>query len=516
MVTIWHAWQDEERAVLAQWASAYTHYTGAEVSLVYVPPADLGARFAEGAASGTGPDAVFGPPEWLGRWALEGLIRPLDALLPEALRRRLLRVSREAAVFNGALYGVPLSGAVLALYYNRDKVPVPPESVVALLREAERAAAGGKTGLLLSSGLQWVVPYLYALGGALMDGQGSPAFNSAAGQAWLMQLAELSRAPGVALGHDGARFAQGEAAMVIDGPWRLDAFLSALGGRLGVAPLPALRGGIPLPWLRTENAYLSAAVSARQTADVLDFLAHVLDTPELAGAVARAGQIPTVEGAVSVESPVGAFVQQAMQGMPFPNRPELEAYWAPVQGAIDAAMMQRGAPEALADALASAEEAVAGRVAEIRANLPETVFPSFAPAASLSARSMAVSSEPIFPFVLQNPVTFTEQRTHPEFGCAWQGIAGEMRSIDGGPLTRIIMVHVRGSGLNTFVVAGTAPAYGAGGWEVFVGEDASPDTYHVTLMHTNGELLSETFRVRFPGNCQGNLARLDFRQVKPL
>ncbi|MBN1285463.1 MAG: extracellular solute-binding protein [Anaerolineae bacterium] len=500
-LTLWHAWQGEARAALDRWVQAYT--AGVRVETTYIPLNDLGARFAAATDAGTGPDCVIGPPEWLGRWALEGLVRPLGDVLDEAARRCAHRVAWDAVTFEGAVYAVPLVCSTLALYYDRARLPAPPATFEAML---QAAAAGG---LVFDRGVQWAVGYLHALDGALMDARGSPALQSAAGAAWLARLAEMYRTPGVITDPTGSAFAGGRAAMAVDGPWRLAVYRAALGDRLGVALLPALGGKPAAPWVRAENAYISRAIGGDRPAAVMRFLSHILSS---------AGDMPGVTGALPVsldavpggDALLAGFMAQAAQGVPFPNRPELEAYWAPVQRAIDAVVVHSADPAAALDEAAAAVQA---QVAGIRANLPDSVYPSFA--APATRRSMVVEG-PIFPFILQGEIKFEAQTAHPQLGCAWQGVAGTMRSMDGQPMTRVIMVHVRGSGLSVFVVAGTAEDHGPGGWEVTVGSEAAPDTYHVTLMHTNGELLSETFRVRFPGSCEGNLARLDFVQVKPL
>ncbi len=516
-LSLWHAWQGAARALLDQWVRSYMHkHTGVQVEVTFIPLGSLGTRFAEATTAGTGPDLVLGPTEWLGRWAAEGLIRRLDDILPQTLRTSAHPVAWDAVSVENRICAVPLTCSTLALYYNRRILPALPPSFNALKGAARAAAAMGKVGLVFNMSLQWAASYLPTLGGALMDVHGDPAINDAAGRAWLARMAGVYRAEGVSTDYKGDAFVRGEAAMIVDGPWHMDAYRAALGASLGVAVLPPLDGRPAAPWVRTENAYVSAAIGGSKPALAMNFLMHVLGAAAPSGAALRAGLLPVDLDAVPpTDAALRVFAEQAAGGVPFPNRPEMEAYWAPMQNALYATV-QGGM--STTDALKNATADIAARIAAIRANLPATVYPSFAPAEARfeSLRSVAMPDEPIFPFVLQKEITYTSQSAHPRLGCRWQGIAGEMRSMDGQPMTRVIMVNVRGNGLNTFVVAGTATEHGPGGWEVFVGEDARADIYHVTLMHTNGELLSETFRVRFPGNCQGTLARLDFKQVKPL
>lgn len=500
-LTLWHAWQGVERVVLGHWVEAYTaRHNDVRIETTFYPLNELGARFADATAAGLGPDCVVGPPEWLARWVLEGLARPLDDVLDTTTRGRVCQVTWDAVAWEGSVYAVPVLCTTLALYYDKGRLIEPPATFEAML------GAAAQSGLIFNTSVPWAVPYLHALGGSLMDESGDPALQGAVGECWLSGLVQAYHAEGVVLGHTGDAFMRSEAAMVVDGPWKLAPYRAALGDRLGVAVLPMFEGESAAPWVRTENVYISRAAGGETPAAVMHFLASVLSEP----VQTEEALSVNLDAALGDNPLLAGFAAQVAQGVAFPNRPELEAYWVPVQRAIDAVTVRDADPTVELNAAARAIET---RIAEIRANLPDSVYPTFAAA---TVRRSVMAEEPIFPFVLQGDVVFSAQDVHPEFGCSWQGIAGGMRSMDGEPLTRVVMVHVRGSGLNVFVVAGTAVDHGPGGWEVTVGEAAVSDTYHVTLMHTNGELLSETFRVRFPGDCASNLAKLDFVQVKPL
>jgi hypothetical protein len=358
--------------------------------------------------------------------------------------------------------------------------------------------------LIFDMSLQWTVGYLHALRGALMSASGDPTVNDQAGREWLSLLAEVQeRSRGtnaIAIDYRNTQFCQGFAAMIVDGSWNLKTYRATLGNSLGAAPLPLVEGQRPAPWVRTENFYVNAAASQQRLETALDFLALVTSQNGQAVAASLAGHVP-INADTSLADPLlRTFLEQATGGAPFPNRPELEAYWAPMQNAIRTVTGEGVSP---ASALEAATAAITARIAEIRAAAQIPVAPLPAP-----------TKEAVFPFGLQErTVTLVPQEVYPELGCTWQGIGGEVLGPDGEPVTGMI-VHVRGSDLDTFVVSGTAPAYGASGWETFVGEEVNSDVYFVQLMQTDGELASDVVRVRFSSSCQGNLALVNFVQLR--
>ncbi len=123
-------------------------------------------------------------------------------------------------------------------------------------------------------------------------------------------------------------------------------------------------------------------------------------------------------------------------------------------------------------------------------------------------------TEPPYAFILQNnQVTFVPQFVYPSQQCNWQGIAGQVFGLSGEPLTGLL-VHVYGSGIDTYVTSGTNANYGSSGWEQFVDNRPNGNEYFVQLVHPDTRQLSDVIRIAFPNSCAGNLALVYFQQVK--
>ncbi len=89
---------------------------------------------------------------------------------------------------------------------------------------------------------------------------------------------------------------------------------------------------------------------------------------------------------------------------------------------------------------------------------------------------------------------------HP--GCAWYGIAGEVRNADGSPRPATLL-HVTGPGyFDLRLLSGSDTRYGAAGFEVQLPADAAPsNTYTIRIEDGFGNPLSPDQPVPFSGDC---------------
>ncbi len=116
-----------------------------------------------------------------------------------------------------------------------------------------------------------------------------------------------------------------------------------------------------------------------------------------------------------------------------------------------------------------------------------------------------------------NRVIFSAQFTHPELGCNWQGIGGQILGMSGEPLIGYT-VRVEGVTDQTLIlqtVSGGATAYGPSGWEIKLADGPNTYVYRVTLFQDERRV-SDPKLVAFPGDCGRNLGIMNFHQLTPL
>lgn len=124
------------------------------------------------------------------------------------------------------------------------------------------------------------------------------------------------------------------------------------------------------------------------------------------------------------------------------------------------------------------------------------------------------------PFVLQEgSPNYIPNIYHPDSGCNWLGVAGQVISLSEAPL-RDVFVQLGGSldgqTLEMLTMSGMAPSYGQAGYE-FVLSDApvaSTGTLWLQVLDQAGLPLSEKLYFDTFQDCDKNLAVIYFKQVK--
>lgn len=110
---------------------------------------------------------------------------------------------------------------------------------------------------------------------------------------------------------------------------------------------------------------------------------------------------------------------------------------------------------------------------------------------------------------------------HPELGCRWLGLAGQVLDIDELPVKDIV-VEVGGT-LNGFPVLGLAVTgesnpYGPGGYEIKLGDEpiASDGTIWAQVFDLDGNPISAPTYFPTYEDCEKNLILLNFVQARTL
>lgn len=119
------------------------------------------------------------------------------------------------------------------------------------------------------------------------------------------------------------------------------------------------------------------------------------------------------------------------------------------------------------------------------------------------------------PFIFGNQAPQFIGNTN-SLGCAWQGIGGQVFDLAGQAYLNQLTVEVSGGGLAQPITAltGSNTLYGASGFEIQVAQGINTATYFVKLKSRFGSDVSAPVQLTFPGNCTGNLALVNFTQLR--
>ncbi len=152
---------------------------------------------------------------------------------------------------------------------------------------------------------------------------------------------------------------------------------------------------------------------------------------------------------------------------------------------------------AVSEPVASSSEATGSESPVMEFNqLKETVPGSFLP----------YDLQSVEPLYLANFV-------HPEEGCNWMGVAGQIFDENLQPKDGLVIV-VEGVVNNTMVeflgFSGLAQTYGPGGYELVLSQVNSPGIFWIQLFDVTGNPLSGIYSFQMDGNCEKNLAVINF------
>lgn len=131
-----------------------------------------------------------------------------------------------------------------------------------------------------------------------------------------------------------------------------------------------------------------------------------------------------------------------------------------------------------------------------------------------------VEDESNFTFDLQaKPESISATLFKQDRTCTWNGIAGQAFDLQGRSVPGItvqVSGPMYGKDIQFLSMTGSAPWYGAGGYEIFL-TDKPLDTkgeYQVRLVDQVGRGLSPRFTFDTSSDCSKNLVIVNFKQIK--
>ncbi len=297
------------------------------------------------------------------------LIQPLP--LMEKDRSLYLENAVESFTYDGKTYGFPRSIEALVVFYNKDVLEYPFETLEEYDKYGKERVKQGKYGLVgridqFYYGFGFLNAYGAKIFGRKADGTYNPydvQLNNPGVEKGLETLANFMRDNMPVkdfLGENGwtlpiQMLSDGRAAALISGPWDVFA-LAASGVNYGVAPLPKLEGDRPLRPFYGAKAYVVSAYSKH--ADLAQRFLQFINQPQHAlTRYQQIGELPPINKLL--EDPVitnddfaNAIGEQVLNADPMPAIKEICAVWAPMVEAILSAGDDKTDPrQALNDAV---------------------------------------------------------------------------------------------------------------------------------------------------------------------
>lgn len=107
---------------------------------------------------------------------------------------------------------------------------------------------------------------------------------------------------------------------------------------------------------------------------------------------------------------------------------------------------------------------------------------------------------------------------HPDDGCNWLGVAGQIFDQDGNELIDLNIIAgstAKENGDTQQATSGSSLAYGLGGYEIILANqpEDTAGTYWVQVLNQNGEPLSERVFFDTVNDCEHNLVLVNFSPI---
>jgi ABC-type glycerol-3-phosphate transport system substrate-binding protein len=350
-VTLWHALKDSETEGLNQIIAMYQEmHPNVQFETLFVPFDDLRNKYETAAATGEGPDLLIGGDDWGPPMFDALLVADVAGVDASQINTAALSVGQ----YNGAQVGLPYVLKGVVLFRNTAIQAEPAADFADLKAKAEAATTDDTFGALLETGVFFSFGHLYGMGGALMNADGTPAFNTEVGVSWLNMLSDF-----VALGADSwyndndiNLFKEGKVGWVIDGTWNLADFSASLGDNLAIDAWPADMSG----FVQTGMLYLNANSTGANAEAATDFMGFLLSTDAQAAFYASDDAFIPSNVNVVVDDPLRLQALDAFAGgTGWIVLPAMGSYWGPTETLVLSVLNEGADP---ATALQTAEEAV--------------------------------------------------------------------------------------------------------------------------------------------------------------
>jgi len=335
---------------------------GIHASEIYYETEELRSNFIVAAQGGSGPDLVYGPSDMVGVMHVMGIIQPLNDFFSEAELSAFDPMARVR--YKGNLYLLAdRIGNHLTLVYNKKLVPKPPRTTAELLALGRTLSTDTDgDGKVDHYALVWnfiepffFVPFLGGYGGWVMDENARPTLNTPATIAasrFIVRLREEKIVPYECdLNLANQLFKQGNAAMVINGPWSWGGYLDA-GIDIGVTRIPMVSetGLWPTPMVSATGYCLNVNVQGERRERVLKLL-RFLTAPENQLEYTRAlraipSNLAARQDPMFMQDPILLGSQdQITVGRAMPIDPEMRAIWDAMRPAYQSILNNQLTPE---------------------------------------------------------------------------------------------------------------------------------------------------------------------------
>ncbi|HEY7418571.1 MAG TPA: extracellular solute-binding protein [Ktedonobacteraceae bacterium] len=264
-LTYWYTEGTAEAPVVLQLIKQFEQQNpNIHINAQYQDFAQAQSKFTTAAQSNTAPDVLRSDVGWVAQFASLRYLLPLDSYTSQSDQNNYLPNALAYDKYNGHLYGLPQVTDFLALLYNKAEfakagITSPPATMTQFEADAEKLASSkaAKYGFETSGSSYFILPFLWAYGGGMIDQHNNILVNNAdsvAGLNFLLKLQNQDKVMppkvDVANGYNNMvnDLKDGNTGMIFDGPWETSNILTGSAftdkSNLGIMGIPTGPTGV--------------------------------------------------------------------------------------------------------------------------------------------------------------------------------------------------------------------------------------------------------------------------------
>lgn len=354
-IQVWHSYRDRGKKAIEAVADAFNiSQSEIKVQLLAVPFNALNDSLRAKIPVGNGPDVFMFPHDFVGAWAENNIIIPIESHISPEYTKQYFKHTVEAFnyMYDEALWALPTSFANIALYYNKNLVKNPPQKmskIIELAKKFTKPKHGqmGKWGFAYETGnFYFHTMWVQGFGGKIFrkigtSDDGFPIFLPLLYSKPMIRATEYVKntilsanvcPPNPNSPLISRLFNTGNAMFIISGQW----FRGEVDSRInyGVTQLPIIDSidKRAVPFLTIEGMFMSACCRDQEASiKVIKYFTSAAMGKMMAK---KCKQTPANKGAykyavVKDDKISRIFISAAKSSIPMPNSPEMALTWNP-------------------------------------------------------------------------------------------------------------------------------------------------------------------------------------------
>ncbi|MCD6524363.1 MAG: extracellular solute-binding protein [Thermococcus sp.] len=347
-ITLWHAMGQAEAQAFSDLISEFEiEHPNIDIQMEY--KANLETALKAAIPAGKGPDLFIWAHDWIGKLAEGGMLKPIDDYITDDFTSNFIPIAQDAFEYKGHYYGVPFAAETVALIYNKDMVPNPPQNFdeMKAIMEQYYDPDNGKYGIASPVDPYFLSGWAQAFGGYYFDDQTeTPGVNlseTVEGFKFFFENIWPYMAHTTDYNSQVDLFTSGNAPMMINGPWSISGVKEA-GINFGVVPLPQItkdgKTYYPRPYAGIKLIYVTSNAPDEKMDAIWEFLKWFSTSEDVAIILAlQNGYVPVLKSVaddpdITSDPAISGYMQALQHAYLMPKSTKMAAVWDPVNQAI--------------------------------------------------------------------------------------------------------------------------------------------------------------------------------------